>query len=452
MATVPYLFGIAHPTGFPAFVFIGYLFTHLIPIGSIAWRATLVACAGGAAASFAVWLTLSALEAPPCIAMLSAWIFAFGDIVWSRSTRTDVHALELGFEALALACAVVYVRNKSKRYLFLATTFFGFALATHPNALWVGPGLLVMVLWGARRIDARSIAIAIATCAAPLLLYLYMLPRSLWLSRNAVDPTLAIGVPPGQPFWNYGDPSTIRGFIWMITGQQWNTHPILGEMLWPSTYAHGFAFFFTNAVTEFGWLLLAVAGLGFLALCFDTPAVAALLGISLVTVSGFANAYTIENDQARYLLSALWIASVFIGFAFTAMSRVKGLHLAAITLAAIAFAWTLWSNHGLLHTRTDPGASKYIARVRESTGGNDVIVAGWTYVTPLGYAKYVEHSLNGRIPVNAEPPQAIALAEKLAATHQTDLVLEKPVTVPGYRLIPLDMGFPHFYRLARVIR
>jgi len=425
------------------------VFTHLIPIGSVAWRATLVACAGGATASFAVWLALSALEAPPCVAMLSAWIFAFGNIVWIRSTRTDVHALELGFEALALACAVVYARKRDERYLFLATTFFGFALATHPNALWVGPGLLVMMLWGARHVRARSVAIAVVTCAAPLLLYLYMLPRSIWLSRHAVDPTLAIGVPPGQPFWNYGDPSTIRGFVWMITGQQWNTHPILGEMLWPTTYAHGLAFFFTNAMIEYGWPLLAVAALGFLALCFDTLAVAVGLGISLVTVSAFANAYSIENDQARYLMSALWIGSVFIGFAFAALSRVKRLHLAAAALAAIVFAGMLWSNHGLLHARADAGASKYLARVRSSTGESDVIVAGWTYVTPLGYAKYVEHSLSGRIPVNAEPPQAIALAQTIAATRQTDLVLEKPVAVPGFYLVSLDRGFPHIYRLER---
>lgn len=40
MQTVPYIAGIAHPTGYPTFTMLGWLFTHAVPLGSVAWRTT----------------------------------------------------------------------------------------------------------------------------------------------------------------------------------------------------------------------------------------------------------------------------------------------------------------------------------------------------------------------------------------------------------------------------
>src|SRR5579864_1114652 len=139
MATVPYIYGIAHPTCFPAFVLAGWLTSHLIPFGTIAWRTALVACAGGAAAAGAIWLSLDALDASPATAMFCSWLFAFGQIVWVRATRTEVHALLVGFEALALGCAIIFARRGRPRWALAAMLFEGLALATHPTALWILP-------------------------------------------------------------------------------------------------------------------------------------------------------------------------------------------------------------------------------------------------------------------------------------------------------------------------
>ncbi len=42
MQTVPYILGIAHPVGSPLFTMIGFLFSHFIPIGTVAWRISLM--------------------------------------------------------------------------------------------------------------------------------------------------------------------------------------------------------------------------------------------------------------------------------------------------------------------------------------------------------------------------------------------------------------------------
>jgi hypothetical protein len=67
-----------------------------------------------------------------------------------------------------------------------------------------------------------------------------------------------------------------------------------------------------------------------------------------------------------------------------------------------------------------------------------IMFAGWSYVTPLAYAAYVEHSLGTRIPVTNVPHDQIAA---FARTHdvyylpfpesETDLAGAKLVLIPG---------------------
>jgi hypothetical protein len=445
MATVPYLYGIAHPTCFPAFVLAGWFTTHLIPVGSIVWRTSLVACAGSAAAAGAIWLALDALDASPLTAMFCAWLFSFGKIVWIHSTRSEVHALLLGFEALALACAVVFARRGNVKWALASMLCEGFALATHPNALWILPGIVVALfargMPGARVLGRLAVALG-----APLLLYFTVLLRSMWLAHARVDPTLALGVPPGQPFWNYGNPSTLRGFVWMISGQQWNTRPALSSMLNPLQYVHGFEHFAQFARPEHGMLVIALAAIGFITLALRAPIVGLGLGLAFLGATGFANAFTIESDQARYLLCALWLEIVFAGALLAAAERVIRLRVVVTVFAVLLAGGTMWTNRGGYHQRTDPGAAPYIARVRAVTGPNDVIVAPWVYVTPLGYARYAEKSLGDRTPVNAELPEGAPLIRALARSHPTDVVLEKRAKIPGVELIQIDAGFPHIYR------
>jgi hypothetical protein len=451
MATVPYLYGIAHPTCFPAFVLAGWLTTHLVPFGTIAWRTSLVASAGGAAAAGAIWLLLVALDATPPTAMFCAWIFAFGQIVWVRSSRAEVHALLLGFEALALGCAAVFARRGGLKWAIGSLICEGFALATHPNALWILPGIAAM-LAARGSFSPRVLAQMGAALGTPLLLYLTVLLRSMWLSRARVDPTLAIGLPPGQPFWNYGDPSTIRSFIWMISGQQWNTRPALISMVNPLQYLHGLTHFATFARAEHGPSMIVLAIAGFVALAVRTPAIAIGLALAFLGTAGFASAYTIESDQARYLLCALWLEIACVGALLAAAEHAIRPRWLVPSIAFLLAASTLWMNRGTYQGRSDPGASLYIARVRAATGPRDTIVAPWVYVTPLGYARYAEKSLADRIPVNAELPQAIPLLRELASARPTDLVLEKPMHIAGLRLVPLDRGSPGIYRAIPVSR
>ena len=47
---VPPLLGVAHPTGYPLYVLLGWVWTHLLPLGDVAWRMNLFSAVTAAAA------------------------------------------------------------------------------------------------------------------------------------------------------------------------------------------------------------------------------------------------------------------------------------------------------------------------------------------------------------------------------------------------------------------
>ena len=56
LATVSYVLGISHPTGYPLFTLLGYLFTHLVPVGSVVGRLNVLSAILTAAAAPAAYL------------------------------------------------------------------------------------------------------------------------------------------------------------------------------------------------------------------------------------------------------------------------------------------------------------------------------------------------------------------------------------------------------------
>lgn len=403
--------------------------------------------AGCACAAFAAWFALDALECSPWLAMGASWWFAFGDVVWQRANRTDVHGLEVGFETLALAFAIRFAWKGDGRWGIAACAAAGCALATHPNSLWALPGIAIMLL--SRR--GLPYPQAAAALLGPLIAYAYIPLRSAYLVSHRVDPTLAIGVPPGQPFWNYGDPHTIAGFWWLLSGAQWSlqTHGAMLGMLSPVNYIRGAELFAAFARDDHGWFALLVAGTGLIALAVRAPRIAIGLMASALCWMAFVQCYqATENDPARYLLSVYWVETVVAsGLWFVLRNTPRVASVVALLVIAISVT-PLWTDRARFLENADPLAMPYIDRVIRETGARDVVVAQWTYATPLGYAKYVENRMRDRIVVNGGPPDGDWLIARLAAQRPTDIVLERVVAIPGVTLRPLDHAFPTVFRVT----
>src|SRR5687768_5388986 len=85
MQTVPHVLGVAHPTGYPTYILLSWL-AHLLPVGSIAFRANLLSAvlvAGTLGVTVAILLRLGTR---PAIAVGTALALGAVGTVWAAAT------------------------------------------------------------------------------------------------------------------------------------------------------------------------------------------------------------------------------------------------------------------------------------------------------------------------------------------------------------------------------
>ncbi len=438
MQVVPYIFGIAHPTGFPVFVFLGWVFSHVIWFGTIAWRISLMtAVAMGAAA----WLVYAAVldfgELPP-VAFGGAALFSAGEIIWTRGSRAEVHTFAVALAALALWQLARFYRTGSTRALYAGALAFGLAVANHGIASLLVPGVVMLVLPRLPQLGPKRTGIALACAFAPLLLYAYIPLRGMWLYAHNVDPTLALGIPPGRPFWDFEHAVTLPAFLHFIGGgdsSQVGTG--FGRMFSLESYPAVGARFFEDAMREFGLPALAFAGLGVALVARRDPWLAIALVVACATCVPYGLLYP-ESDPDRYLMTAYWGIAVF-----AAVGTGRGMAAYAGKNSVLAEAGTLLvlfgsalglflNNKAILEQRRDLGSRPLIQHVVNATPDDAIVVANWTYATALGYAAYADHTFGNRVVVVAFPSDYSYLYQNWLKTRRVFLVNQPEWTDPKF--------------------
>jgi hypothetical protein len=396
MQTVPYLPGIAHPTGFPLFVLGGWAFAHLVPFGNVAWRLSLFAACASAGASGALAAFVADVTGSRLPAVAAALAFAVGDVAWTRGTRADVHDLALFAVALAAALAFRAGRSGAPRTLAAAALAAGLGLATHPVALLALPGI-VLVAWPAlAAAAARARLTACACLAAPLALYAYVPLRSAFVEAHALDPARALGVR-GGAFWDTDAPSSAAAFARYVSGSEFGAGASVARGAGAAGVAHGLAFAREAAYGEYSYLILALALCGFAYLALREPYAAAGLAAIALAGAAFAANFAVESDPWRYLLGGLWaVAACAAAGACALADAVLPQHRRlAPLLATVLLLAGLWPNAG--GAARELGRAHRLADARDLGGDvaryarpGSVVVASWTFAAPLAYDAYVE--------------------------------------------------------------
>jgi len=205
LITAAWVLGVPHPTGYPTYTLLAWLFTW-IPYGSVAWRVHLMSGllgAGTVALVYVIGRRLSA-DRPGATSTLGAavgaWLLAFATLFWGHALIAEVYALHLFFVALVLWLMLRWRDGKSR--LAWAALAFGLGMGNHITLTFVAPLVLALLWSGRRRLSWRGVLLAALALAIGLSVYAY-LP---W--RAAADPIV-----------NWGDPDNWEGFRWAVTGQ-----------------------------------------------------------------------------------------------------------------------------------------------------------------------------------------------------------------------------------------
>jgi len=176
-------FGVPHPSGYPLWTFLAWLFSRL-PLGNDAWEinllsgiiGTLVVCLAAAfSRSMLRWFFPRLQSHYPGLAsscaVAAALLFAFSFSMWSQAVIAEVYTLHALLVGLFLVALYAWVRRPHNDAL-LTTTFFLFVIgfSNHQLVLCLSPLPLLAVFLMRREIFLDIMAAGLFTFAVFYLL------------------------------------------------------------------------------------------------------------------------------------------------------------------------------------------------------------------------------------------------------------------------------------------
>ncbi len=455
LQVVAAIFGIAHPPGCPAFTLLGYAFVHAFPFGEPAWRLNLMCSCAVAASTSLLYLVARRFELQPATSAVCALGFAFSLVTWKVATRAEVQDVALAFRALAFWSALRYYDRGSPRNLFGATLAGGLACATHGIALLFLPSLALVLAGRRGSLQPRAIGLAAAGFAIGLLPYATLPLRSAWVDAHHLEPGLALGLPPGMPFWNYGDPSTWSNFVNFVTAAQFHVRGGFAGFLQFARYPYFASQLGTQIARAYGVAsLLALGGAAVLAWKRGVPGIALVLAAVLPVP--YTESYIDLQQGERYYLFALWCAAIAIGVGFERLAALFELRPRTVGWYSLGFAVAVAlvtcapDRLQLFNQRSDTFGPDFVAEVRSFTPDDAIVVSAWGYATSLGYAAYVQRTFGHRSLVVGGDAQYLPYLERWLGRRPLYLItFDSDVNIAGWNATPVKRGLYYAYRLTK---
>jgi hypothetical protein len=388
MQTVPHVLGVAHPTGYPTYVLLGWL-AQLVPIGSVAFRMNLLSAVLVAAALATVAAIALRLGVRPVLAIAGALALGAVGTVWAAATVAEVNPLHLLFCALLLHRALVWEERRRTIDLVLGGLLVGLSLGNHLLTLFVAPFVVLFVLWAGRReLLARPWILAPAALAAlgGSSVYLYI--------------PLAAAQSPPLP---YNHPLTFDAVWWLVSGRQFRDQFDFLSGNGPGEFLDSLPALVDLALGR-ATAVLPLLGLGGVGVLLARRTAFGLLCTAIVLSGAYiwANYLRLEH----YLLVP-WLV-LGIGTTVAVEATARGLTSlarlaaheellaaraigAAIGLLGLVFAVALAGmNWAAADRSADRSGDEYVTAVFDALPQGAAILAYWDASTPLWHAEYVQ--------------------------------------------------------------
>jgi hypothetical protein len=439
---IPYILGVAHPTGYPLYTLLGWLWAHGVAVGDVAYRMNLLSAVLGASTAAVLYLIVHQLTSRHAPALLAAVLFAFSPTFWMQAIVAEVYTLHTAFVALVIYLLLRWEAAKpSARDLLLAAFVYGLSLTHHRVIIIFLPALALFVWLTDREVftNARLLLKIAALGFSPLLLYVYA-PLRIWQLYPPIFHDQILDNLLGTSFGVEFEWPTVAfvGKFFVLLVRQYGSATILG--------AWGLLASFVTlprnrpdfrSLADFGSLkryrpyamMLLVAGL-----CN------ALFGL-------FYQAFDVEVFLLPfYLLFALW-AGLGWQTCDKAISARVGSVLATV-LVLPALAWSLWNGYNQLavdridvRVRDIPPLSRSIAQTADEMFSypyekESTVLVDWGMAYALQYRQAVEGVRTDLeiMPINLSRRFDYVLLEKILAgqrprrIYHLSAIVRYPVT------------------------
>jgi hypothetical protein len=377
--------GIPHPTGYPLYLLLARLFQFL-PLGSLAYRTNLMSAVFTTAACLLVYgivvrqLSLTRTLHRSLAGMAAGFCFGLSPLVWSQAVITEVYALQA-----FLVAWIVYLYtlppagepSKERTQDLWRGLLLGLATGNHMTTLLLVP--LALLLGAARvtaaggqegesgrqrwlhrfRLNLHSLGRQVLGLALGLCIYLVL-------------PLRALAHPPV----NWGNPASLPGFLWLVSGQLYQSYYL--QFQFSSLLEQA------QALAQFSVLQLGFAGI--------------FLGLLGLVVFGRVSR-----------LFVLTVGMAFVSLAFSLVYRPGG---ADVYLMPLLLSFSIWLGMGAGRL-----AEMLAPRSSALASGVCLLILGVLLFRPITYIQQVDACGDqraeafGREVLSQAPQDAILFAE-----------------------------------------
>ncbi len=401
----PLRLGLPHPNGFPLYMLLGWLASHL-PVGTVAWRMNMLSAVTGALAVAITTGFVHRLTGRVSMALLAGGLLALAPTFWYYSLAAERYTLQMALLAATLWSAWEAGQRQSLRWAWASAFLLGLGLATHPSGalllpFWLAYVVVRLPLW---RLSWRLWLGLVVAGALPGILYVYVPLRwaafGHWPLLPGIDRSSAIyqGLTHVwyQPEMRW---DLIREYIIGLggyaTGLASGGWDEAGENLW-------IALSYWQA--EIPWALLVLALVGAIYLWRrDRALVLALVGFGLVLVVMVA--YIHQGKWEAYLLPAFWVVLFLDALGVTMLvealaNHARGsprLHILGserlwtplVLLFLVGMAWQRYPERDL--SRWSDSRDWWELALTQPIAAEAGLLAHWSDLTPLWYLQQVEN-------------------------------------------------------------
>ncbi len=474
LATDIYTLGISHPTGYPLFTMLGYLFTH-IPLGMrVIAQANLMAailCAVGLFFFFRFLLFLLSVvgnksfvaQRDPSsevtrdqilqlfVPAAAATLFlAFSETYWSQAVAIEVYSLHLFFLCVLLfiftkigvAESTGGMGNASKVSWQLFAFVLGLSFTNHMTTILLAPAFLAGFFWMNR----------ITSPGTWKKLRSQVLPFLLGLSAYLYLPVRASTKPP----MNWGNPVDLERFLWHFSGKVYRV------WIFSSFESAGkqFTYFLNSLPGEFAYVPLLIAGAGIWWLFRTNRPVLCFTALLFLGCLGYSINYDIHDIDSYFLLAYVSIA-IWCGFGASALIRNrKAQQLSIAAGLAVVAMFVAVENYHKVDESSSTLVEEYTRDMLRSVAPNGILLTyQWDYfVSAAYYFQLVEHLRPDVVIIDKELLRRTWYLEQLEHRYPA-LTLKSEAEIDAFKkeLYKFEHGLPYNssaveYRYAQVMR
>lgn len=390
LASVATTLGIAHPTGYPLFTLVGYLWSNLLPWSAI-YNLNLMAAFFTAGSALFLYLNVlnicnnfrfvkkvgrvtNALDNH----LLSLFItlgYSFALTTWQQATSVEVYSLQLFIVNvfLFIVLKAYYSEAKSDKYLILSGLILGLGFANHLTSFMLIPAGLIIFFAKTKKYDSKAkyklLAIVVASTLLGVMLYLYLPLRSAQ-----------------SPVFNWGEVHrSFDKFMYHVTGAQYQVWMFSGD---DTIWKGNLKLFFELIPSQITWIGIVFSFYGLYVLYRgDKVVLSVLLSTALLCVFYSMN-YSI-HDIDSYFVTAYIVLAIIV--AISAKQLVNH-NNKLIYLFAFIPLFNLYSNYEKADLSDDKTVSEYYRLVTQSAQKDAIIISSqWDFwVSAFWYKDKIE--------------------------------------------------------------